>query len=191
MNLFLGISLFVSAFAGLCSCAQLPAVTPLTAKLYGELGLDNANIQNVQFYYRAKKRQQSIDRTRDTFFQLSEAAEKKSVAVEEKPHYEKEISVASEAIVLYNGTPCVVRNTEKTNRKTYLLKVDFGDDILLDFENNRPDGLFYLATRTIVLNGKTYTLGKDLYGYLAVEAGQSTKKRSSRTIYEIRGMAIR
>jgi hypothetical protein len=190
MKFVLGISLFVSVLGAACSCSQVPAVRPLTAKLYGELGLDNANIQNVQFYYRAKKRQQSIDRTRDTVFQLSESTEKKSVAVEKKPHYEKEIRVASEAIVLYNGTPCVVRNAEKTNWKTYLLKVDFGDEILLDFENNRPDGIFYLVSKKIELNGKTYAIGKDLYGYLAVEAGKSFKKRSSDTIYEIRGKSI-
>lgn len=190
MQYLTAISLWALILAGFCSCTQLPAVTPMTAKLYGEMGLDNANIQNVQFYYRAKKRHLDGDRTRDTFFRHSEAVEKKSVMVERKLTHQKETAASQEDIVLYNGTPCVVRNAEKTERKTYLLKVDFGDDILLDFENNRSDGVFYLSTNTIVLNEKTYTLGENLYGYLAVEADQGARKRTSRTIYEIRGKSI-
>jgi hypothetical protein len=182
--------MFLLAFLALGSCAQSPRFTPLTANLYEQLKLDNTNIQNIQMYYRAKKRELDMPRTRDTRFHYRESAETRTVAAGRKAVITTETVTTREDIVLYNGTPCVIVNAQKTRRNSYRLKADFGDDIILEFENNRPDGIFYLVTDRIHLEDRDYVLEKGYYGFLALQADQRSRTRTDRTIYEIRGKVL-
>jgi hypothetical protein len=172
------------------SCAQSPRYTPLTISLYKHLQLDNANVQDIQVYYRAKKREVSISRTQDTRFHFERTTENKSVSLDKTSVVERQISRTWEDIILYNGTPGVILNAQQTRKKTVLLKVDFGDDIVLDFENNRPDGRFYLITGRITLNERVYVRKERLIGYLVMSLEQKVRKATSGTIYEIRGKVI-
>ncbi|MBW1785471.1 MAG: hypothetical protein JRK53_02455 [Deltaproteobacteria bacterium] len=182
--------LLAFVFLACGSCAQSPGYTPFTSKLYQELELDNANIQNIQVYYRAKKMEVAIPRTRDTRFHYETVTKEKSVSLDKKSVVDKKITRSWEDIILYNGTPGVILNSEKTRRKTHLLKVDFGDNIILDFENNRPDGIFYLITDRITLNDRVYVKIQNLFGYLVMSVEQKVREQTHGTIYEIRGKVI-
>ncbi len=183
--------LSAAAAALLSACAHLPAYEPLTPRLAQDLFAGAQDMGKVQVYYAAKRESASGGTlTRTTVFRHSEEQLDRSVRLDRRPVLEKEVTVVHDDLLLHHHTPGAIVAAERTAPGGYLMRVDFGGNVMLDFESRAPSERFYLKTSRIELGGKAYLREKDAYGYLVLDAERRTTTTFQKTARDIQGKLI-
>lgn len=155
----------------LAGCAHWGARrTPLTPGLVQALFGGAGDLGAIQVFYQARGETVfGSERTRPTVFRHTRQEVKTSVTLTPRPTLEKATTRVKDEIILRNRTPGVIAGAKRTRAGGFLLDVDFGGNIILQFESHTEDAPFYLKTREIRDRELTYVRDKACFGFLSVD----------------------